>query len=791
MGELDVKKLRDSIKSKCFTDKQFFLDILNDDKQKYLEEDRIKSVMLLLKVFYINRYKIKIMHAKEEIEEIKKSDDYSAQSYKRVNELYSEIRQYRASMDTYKCFFEEPYFARMDLVDEKEGYNSYYIGKKGDLNLEIVDWRAPLAKRYYQKSRISFSINEYNYKVILRRALRTKYGKLIDFKNEYLNLKDYLSKEEMTIHAEDSVFDPFLKEILRTRKEQDDITDIIETIQEKQYEIITKPERDNFILSGCAGSGKTMVMLHRLSYLMYNNESLKPKNVLVLTPSNSFNAFIDELATILELEKVHTITINDYFIELLKNAGIDVNATLVADAEEDPAYLKQIYSSEFKEDLSKKLFKIYDGLYGLFKESKDTGMLEDIIKDFDIQVSHYERIKNTSVRVRRAVLGEMKEREGKLCYTRAFRDLLNCVLDCREFLKCVGLEKMENYDYFYKRLFKFYKDAYFMVHNYEKILQHAVEDLEGLKESVLKEMAELKRHKTYQNGVQVETYPERIQARVNMLTEIDKTLKRIEQIGESFIGFIEFNEILLGNVNYKDIGKCNSPIDVCRFFYKDLIKSIKRKYKMTIKGLYKSDAYVLCLLLCMLGHNLEPRYSLVFIDEGQDISFNEYQLLRKINENASFNIFGDLAQNITTHRGLTSWEGVIDGEVYTLNQNYRNTNQIVDYVAGICGVEMYPIGFDGDEVKRIPARNINGFFKDGKGLKAVIVSDCDLEKFNRKSYNVLRRSGKISKKRINIMTVYESKGLEFTSVAVADKNMTANEKYIACTRALKELVLID
>ena len=40
------------------------------------------------------------------------------------------------------------------------------------------------------------------------------------------------------------------------------------------------------------------------------------------------------------------------------------------------------------------------------------------------------------------------------------------------------------------------------------------------------------------------------------------------------------------------------------------------------------------------------------------------------------------------------------------------------------------------------------------------------------------------------MTVYESKGLEFTSVAVADEDMTEHEKYIAYTRALKNLALI-
>ena len=41
------------------------------------------------------------------------------------------------------------------------------------------------------------------------------------------------------------------------------------------------------------------------------------------------------------------------------------------------------------------------------------------------------------------------------------------------------------------------------------------------------------------------------------------------------------------------------------------------------------------------------------------------------------------------------------------------------------------------------------------------------------------------------MTVYESKGLEFTCVAVADAHMTAHERYIAYTRALKELAVVE
>lgn len=120
----------------------------------------------------------------------------------------------RLAAEIEKCrpFFDEPYFARMDVVDDKEGYNSYYIGKRGDMRLEIVDWRAPIARRYYQKSSVRFSINEYDYRVILRRALRVKAGKIDGFKNEFLSVRDYLSREEISGRDEEILFDPYLRE---------------------------------------------------------------------------------------------------------------------------------------------------------------------------------------------------------------------------------------------------------------------------------------------------------------------------------------------------------------------------------------------------------------------------------------------------------------------------------------------------------------------------------------------------------------------------------------------------
>ena len=131
-----------------------------------------------------------------------------------------------------------------------------------------------------------------------------------------------------------------------------------------------------------------------------------------------------------------------------------------------------------------------------------------------------------------------------------------------------------------------------------------------------------------------------------------------------------------------------------------------------------------------------------------------------------------------------------DSEIYGLNQNYRNTNQIVDYVAQTLGLDMQSIGYDGAQITKIDPRGISGFFKEKKGLKAVICSAKTKAEYARKAYNDLGEKGKVSRSKINIMTVYESKGLEFSSVVVVDEGLSDSEKYIAYTRALNELAVI-
>ena len=410
------------------------------------------------------------------------------------------------------------------------------------------------------------------------------------------------------------------------------------------------------------------------------------------------------------------------------------------------------------------------------------------------QLLSYEDIKNASMRIRRAVLGEIKERkEGGLYYTKPFRELMNCILDIEDFLGgTLVSENAKSPDYFYRQMMSFYKSAAFVAKNTSAIIKQANDSLFELKEALQKEIVDLMRFKQRLGGVEIYLYADRIERRKELVKEIDSVRLKVENIGEGNVSFAEFYGYLRGEKEFCEIGAGNAFIDVVRYFYRETVKKYKVKYGLKQGKMYRSDAYALCRVCAGLTDRLSPVYSYLFVDEAQDISPSEFDLLRAINKKAAYNIFGDTAQNVTSWRGVKSWQSVFpDFQVYGLNQNYRNTNQIVDFVSSTLTVDMQPIGYDGPNVERIQPRQISGFFKDKKGLKALICAEDKKAEYLRKTYHDVSVKGKLSKTKINIMSVYESKGLEFSSVVVVAEKMSSSELYIAYTRALQNLAVVE
>ena len=67
MTELTIEELHNFIKSRKEPDKQFYLDLLDGEKQRAYEEAHVRAVMTLLKSVYINKLKLKIAENRAEV----------------------------------------------------------------------------------------------------------------------------------------------------------------------------------------------------------------------------------------------------------------------------------------------------------------------------------------------------------------------------------------------------------------------------------------------------------------------------------------------------------------------------------------------------------------------------------------------------------------------------------------------------------------------------------------------------------------------------------------------------
>ena len=143
----------------------------------------------------------------------------------------------RKEADKFRGFQDSPYFARMEFENSEDNddcfeifVGSESIGEYADII--VVDWRSPVGQTYYAKSQKDFKINDYRYTLLLRRALEIKKSKLVSYDTEY---------DVSAVGLEGEVVDSFLLKVLKDKRRQTHLTNIIRTIQQNQNDIIRRP----------------------------------------------------------------------------------------------------------------------------------------------------------------------------------------------------------------------------------------------------------------------------------------------------------------------------------------------------------------------------------------------------------------------------------------------------------------------------------------------------------------------------------------------------------------------
>ncbi|GGJ35713.1 HelD family protein [Streptomyces brasiliensis] len=195
-------------------------------------------------------------------------------------------------------------FGRIDLASG----NRHHIGRIGlrgddaERTPVLIDWRADVARPFY------LATGHTPMGLRRRRHIATEGRRVTSLHDEILDLGD----ATRTGH-EDPSGDAVLLAALNTAR-TGRMSDIVQTIQAEQDEIIRAPYRGVLVVEGGPGTGKTAVALHRAAYLLYEHRELLAKRaVLIVGPNPAFLGYIGEVLPSLGETGVLLATVGELF----------------------------------------------------------------------------------------------------------------------------------------------------------------------------------------------------------------------------------------------------------------------------------------------------------------------------------------------------------------------------------------------------------------------------------------------------------------------------------------------
>ena len=204
------------------------------------------------------------------------------------------------------------------------------------MDIIVYDWRAPISSMFYD-----FGIGKGQYIINDNRII----SGIITQKRQFV-----IEKSELVsvIENEQVIEDELLQEIL-SKESNDKMSNIINTIQKEQNQVIRNLKDKIVITEGVAGSGKTEIALHRIAYLLYHNKDYNSGNILILSPNNTFTDYISNVLPELSEENVLCTTIT-LFAKRYINIDIETYSEFL-----DRVHNKKIEIDEFAPNIKERL----------------------------------------------------------------------------------------------------------------------------------------------------------------------------------------------------------------------------------------------------------------------------------------------------------------------------------------------------------------------------------------------------------------------------------------------------
>lgn len=274
------------------------------------EEEYLKQTLDIVKR-NVENYESEIREMSDQIEEmLQHYHDNDVEVYTQMSNTVTMRDHMQSALKRNQRATKKPYFGRIDFLDETlQKEEALYIGRGGiakdTTHQVVVDWRAPVANAYYENG-----LGECSYHAPDGRELPIR----LDLKRTYEidngRLLDYFDTE---VIANDELLTKYL-----AKNKQAVLGEIIATIQKEQNDIIRKTPYHNIIVQGVAGSGKTTVAMHRISFILYNYaERFRPEDFYIVGSNRILLEYITGVLPDLDVYGIRQMTMEQLFVRLL------------------------------------------------------------------------------------------------------------------------------------------------------------------------------------------------------------------------------------------------------------------------------------------------------------------------------------------------------------------------------------------------------------------------------------------------------------------------------------------
>ncbi|MCL2851252.1 MAG: UvrD-helicase domain-containing protein [Firmicutes bacterium] len=559
--------------------------------------------------------------------------------------------------------------------------------------------------------------------------------------------------------------------------------------------------RKDLLVSASAGSGKTTVMIERISSMISSGEA-KLDQLLVLTFTN---ASASDMRQKLRKKLMNSATLTrnkrDEILSKLALASIGTFHKFCGDlikmhfnvAEVDPGFdiLDDINKAIIQKDILNRLVSKY---YHVAKDAIDT-----------------------------------------FCVTRSTKDICELVITIADFLSsrddaCAWLENIALSSYTndietslaFKKLVTHYQ---FMgqhyKHKFQDFLMTATQENSDKGKIFVDQCTrlsnELSKIESY-NALQNigKTLFDRLSPKANDFSDYDEfkdvrtTFKsEIAKIGELF--FVTKEQAVIAQANDKKI------VEQTLFLVKEFIKEYNSAKK--IEG--KLDfADLERFTLKILGNkdisdSLSNRYKFIFVDEYQDTNPVQEKILSMIGDRQNIFLVGDVKQSIYGFRGCEAAifsgklakysEHNLDGKVVNLNENFRSNKSILEFVNDVFGTIMTEAtaGLDYKSTSMFNASDNMQFPKDSnmslsKPVEVILLDTTIEDKDNSDD-----EDGNTRKKQLDFSKPYnlledtaeqeETKRIKIQCARVVNKikELTTQEIYCKESKQMRKIRLSD